>query len=52
MYAPLRWAIRDIRNCFVLNGAARQQYLLDPQRHFTRKRHLTFERTAALVFSL
>lgn len=52
MYAPLRWAIRDIRKFFVLTDKERQLYLVDPLRNFTRNRLLSFPRTAAIILSL
>lgn len=52
MYAPLRWAIGDLRKFFELDDMKRGLYLLDPARNFTRYRKLSFRRTAALVLGL
>jgi hypothetical protein len=52
MYHPLRWAIRDIRSFLRLDLTKREQYLVSPARNFTRKRCLTFDRTAVLVLGL
>ncbi|MBL7791198.1 MAG: hypothetical protein JNK77_02655 [Saprospiraceae bacterium] len=52
MYAPLRWAIGDLRKFFVLDIVKRGLYLLNPERDFTRNRKLSFRRTAALVLGL
>jgi len=52
MLAAFRWALKDLRSFLVLDAEKRQRYLIDPQRNFTRRRSLTFERTAALVLSL
>ncbi len=48
----LRYAVKAIRNFFVLSNDKRQQYLGDPKRDFTRNRLLNFERTAILVLGL
>lgn len=52
MYASLRWALHDLRSFFQLDEEQRRRYIVDADRHFTRRRQLTFERTAVLVLSL
>lgn len=52
MYQPLRWALQDLRRLLRLDDTAREKYIVDPTRHFTRQRTLTFARTAVLVLGL
>ncbi|MBR9923359.1 MAG: hypothetical protein GYB31_21205 [Bacteroidetes bacterium] len=52
MSKSLHRYLADLRRFFLLSDKARQQYLYDPDRHFTRRRILHFDRTACLVLSL
>ncbi len=52
MHRSLRWAISDLRKVLQLDAAARQKYLLAPERSFTRHRKLPFAQTALLILSL
>lgn len=42
----------DIRFFFQLKPTIRQQYLFHPDKHFTRRRKLSFAQTATLILSL
>jgi len=48
----LKRYFKDFRKGLVLTATQRQQYIYEPDRHFTRKRVLHFSRTVSLVLSL
>lgn len=52
MFAPLRWALHDLRKFMLLTPEKRQLYLQRPDADFTRHRSLSFARTAVLVLGL